>query len=128
SSTPAVTCTASSLVADRIDSVAPMRSIARTINKIETRSARGTASSIGRVESTPMRRTIVLTLLLASALTADTPPPKPIFGFADPAKQHALEARFDASLSRENQQAWLKRLAARPHHVGSPYGKENAEF
>ncbi|HYX42944.1 MAG TPA: transferrin receptor-like dimerization domain-containing protein, partial [Pyrinomonadaceae bacterium] len=23
---------------------------------------------------------------------------------------------------------WLKRLSARPHHVGSPYGKENAEF
>jgi len=75
-----------------------------------------------------MRRTLILTLLLATALTADTPPAKPIFGFADAAKQHALEARFDAALRRDDMEAWLKRLAARPHHVGSPYGKENAEY
>lgn len=43
-------------------------------------------------------------------------------------RQRALEARFDASLKRENLREWVKRLAARPHHVGSPYGKENAEF
>jgi len=74
-----------------------------------------------------MKAVIALTLLLATALTAQTPT-KPIYGFADAAKQHALEAKFDAALSRENQEAWLKRLAARPHHVGSPYGKENAEL
>jgi len=28
----------------------------------------------------------------------------------------------------DNLREWLKRLAARPHHVGSPYGKDNAEF
>ncbi|MCA1636194.1 MAG: M28 family peptidase [Acidobacteria bacterium] len=43
-------------------------------------------------------------------------------------RQRALEARFDALLKRENLREWMKRLSARPHHVGSPYGKENAEF
>src|SRR5688572_1404673 len=74
-----------------------------------------------------MRRTLVLALLLTTALSAQTPS-KPIFGFADPAKEHALEAQFDAKLNRDNLRAWMKRLSARPHHVGSAYGKENAEF
>ena len=40
----------------------------------------------------------------------------------------ALERRFDASLKRENLQAWLKQLSAKPHHVGSPASREVAEF
>jgi len=51
-------------------------------------------------------------------------------GFA-PARRAAqldLEKRFDAELKAENLRAWMHRLAARPHHLGSPYGKENAEF
>src|SRR5436190_989267 len=75
-----------------------------------------------------MRRTLIVALTLTTALAADTPAPKPILGFSDPAKEHALEARFDAALNRDEMRAWLKRLSARPHHVGSPYGKENAEF
>lgn len=43
-------------------------------------------------------------------------------------EERALEARFDAGLKKENLREWMKRLAARPHHVGSAYGKENAEF
>jgi N-acetylated-alpha-linked acidic dipeptidase len=43
-------------------------------------------------------------------------------------RERALEARFDAGLKKENLREWMKRLAARPHHVGSAYGKENAEF
>ena len=74
-----------------------------------------------------MRRLIIAALLVTLAASADTPP-KPIFGFADPAKQHALEAQFDAKLNRDNLRTWMKRLSARPHHVGSPYGKENAEY
>ena len=42
--------------------------------------------------------------------------------------QIALEARFDAALRAENLRAWLKRLSARPHHLGSRYNKENADF
>jgi len=55
---------------------------------------------------------------------------KPPLGFtaSSAQRQRALEARFDASLNVGNLRTWLTRLAARPHHVGSPYGKENAEF
>jgi N-acetylated-alpha-linked acidic dipeptidase len=54
----------------------------------------------------------------------------PIVGFTNDnvRQQHALEAKFDASLDRTNLQRWLKRLSARPHHLGSPFGKEVAEF
>jgi N-acetylated-alpha-linked acidic dipeptidase len=43
-------------------------------------------------------------------------------------KQKSLEHKFDASLKRENLRQWMKKMSARPHHVGSAYGKENAEF
>ena len=43
-------------------------------------------------------------------------------------RQKDLEKKFDASLKRENLRDWMKKMSARPHHVGSPYGKENAEF
>ncbi len=71
-----------------------------------------------------MRRLIAVSLLLTLPLAAR----QPIFGFADSSKQHALEAKFDASLNRDNLRTWMKRLTARPHHLGSPYGKENAEY
>src|SRR5262245_46673562 len=45
-----------------------------------------------------------------------------------PAGRSNLELRFDAQLKRENLRDWMKRLSARPHHAGSAYGKENAEF
>jgi len=44
------------------------------------------------------------------------------------AQQRALEARFDAQLRAENLRAWTKRLSARPHAIGQPYGRENAEW
>jgi N-acetylated-alpha-linked acidic dipeptidase len=75
-----------------------------------------------------MRRLLALLLILSTTLLFAQTAPKPIFGFADPAKEQALEAQFDARLHREDLGAWMKRLSAHPHHVGSPYGKENAEF
>ncbi len=74
-----------------------------------------------------MRRLLASSLLLTTTLFAQTPQ-KPIFGFVDPAKEHALEAKFDAQLKKENLRSWMQRLTARPHHLGSPYDKENAEF
>jgi N-acetylated-alpha-linked acidic dipeptidase len=38
------------------------------------------------------------------------------------------EAKFLASPSPENMREAMRRLSARPHHVGSPYGRENAEW
>ena len=44
------------------------------------------------------------------------------------AAHRGLEARFDAALSADNLREWLRHLSSRPHHVGSPFGKEVAEF
>src|SRR5262245_38403148 len=53
-----------------------------------------------------------------------------LLGFGDraAAEQRALEGRFDAQIRKDNLRDWMKRLAARPHHLGSPYDKENADF
>ncbi|HEX8658441.1 MAG TPA: transferrin receptor-like dimerization domain-containing protein [Hymenobacter sp.] len=77
-------------------------------------------------------------LLLAAGLLAgprapaqNTPTePKPLLGFEarTAATEYQLEKQFDAQLRPDDLRQWLKRLSARPHHVGSPYGKDNAEF
>ena len=38
------------------------------------------------------------------------------------------ETAFRSIPKAENLRAWMKHLSARPHHVGSPYDKENAEW
>ncbi len=55
---------------------------------------------------------------------------QPIIGFTEEGarQEHALEEKFDSYLKAQNLDDWMKRLSARPHHVGSAYGKENAEF
>ncbi len=50
------------------------------------------------------------------------------FGRESSERERALEKQFDASLKRENLREWMKRLSARPHHLSSPYDKDNAEF
>jgi len=42
--------------------------------------------------------------------------------------QRVAEEKFDSYLKATNLDQWMKRLAARPHHLGSAYGKENAEY
>ena len=81
------------------------------------------------------RFVVVLVLLFAllspiAAQTGSASSDRPLLGFnpASTAAQRALEARFDATLNPSDLRAWMKRLSARPHHLGSPYGKENAEF
>jgi N-acetylated-alpha-linked acidic dipeptidase len=53
-----------------------------------------------------------------------------LLGFADKssADQRSLEAKFDSHLKADNLRDWMKRLTARPHHLGSAYNKENADF
>src|SRR5262245_6908075 len=71
-------------------------------------------------------------VLLFSIIAQVTPQQneRPLLGFdrSSSAAQRALEQRFDATLNPEDLRSWMKRLSARPHHIGSPYGKENAEF
>jgi N-acetylated-alpha-linked acidic dipeptidase len=54
----------------------------------------------------------------------------PVVGFTPEglAAQRALEARYDALLDAKNLRAWMERLSKHPHHLGSPWGKQNAEF
>ena len=42
--------------------------------------------------------------------------------------QREWEAKFRAIPSPANMREAMQRLSARPHHIGSPYGKDNAEW
>src|SRR5437870_4523734 len=72
----------------------------------------------------------LVTIVFAATLYAQTTSDKPILGFtaASAAKEHALEAQFDAKLNRDDLRNWMQRLSARPHHLGSDYDRQNAEF
>jgi N-acetylated-alpha-linked acidic dipeptidase len=65
--------------------------------------------------------------LVVQAVAVDN---RPLLGFSSEGadRQRSLETRFDSLLKRENLREWMKRLSARPHHLGSAYGKENADF
>ncbi|HKJ01444.1 MAG TPA: transferrin receptor-like dimerization domain-containing protein [Longimicrobiales bacterium] len=70
--------------------------------------------------------TAVLALGLAPAQSTDGP----LVGFTPESSeaQRALEHRFDDQLNAENLRTWLKYLTRHPNHIGSPGGKENAEW
>ncbi len=70
---------------------------------------------------------VLCTSVLAQTLSTGS---SKILGFSDTSleKQRSLESKFDSYLKPENLRDWMKRLSARPHHLGSPYDKENAEF
>lgn len=74
-----------------------------------------------------MRKLLALLLsVLAFASFAQTT----ISGFTKESGEVHLKAeeKFDSYLLASNLDQWMKRLAARPHHLGSAYGKQNAEF
>jgi N-acetylated-alpha-linked acidic dipeptidase len=77
------------------------------------------------------RYSIPAALGLFVALAASKPlADAPILGFTpeSSAREFELESRFDALLNKEDLRNWMQRLSARPHHVGSPYDKANADF
>ena len=43
-------------------------------------------------------------------------------------KQLELEGQFDTYIRAQHLDDWTKLMSSRPHHVGSPWGKANAEF
>jgi N-acetylated-alpha-linked acidic dipeptidase len=71
-----------------------------------------------------------IALLLSVAMLPAQAPVKPLAGFsaASARAEFDLEKQFDAKLNRANLQQWLKKLSAKPHHVGSPGSKAVAEF
>ncbi len=81
-----------------------------------------------------MRKSIAAFTLLASSSYAvvppDAPAPAPLRGYtpehstAEIQWEQKFRAMPDPARLREN----MRRLSARPHHVGSPYDKDNAEW
>jgi len=71
----------------------------------------------------------LLSFCFALACSAATNSP-PLLGFTSETVSNQLgwEQQFDAALNREHLRDWMKRLTAHPHHLGSAYDKENAEF
>src|ERR1019366_563307 len=65
--------------------------------------------------------------VLALLQAHDAPP---ILGFtpASADAERQIETSFAKNIDKDEMRAWLKRLSAKPHAVGSPYQKENAEF
>ena len=77
----------------------------------------------------PLRSALVI--ILGASVVAQTAAVRgPLMGFSEKATstQRTLEDNFDSSLNAGEMLVWLKRLSARPHHLGSPYNKENADF
>ncbi len=63
-----------------------------------------------------MKRAVLVSLLMICAVT--------VFSQT----QREWEEKFCAIPKPENLREYMKRLSARPHHIGSPYDKENADW
>src|SRR5436190_1056577 len=79
-----------------------------------------------------MRRVISVLLFLAAIflLLAIASDELPLDGFsvANAPAERDWESKFRALPSAQNQRDYMQHLSARPHHVGSAYDKENAEW
>src|SRR6266853_1840545 len=83
-----------------------------------------------------MQRSILALLIICSFLHSAIANPQgpnieaPLYGFSS---QHAQterewESKFRALPNAQKQRDYMQLLSARPHHVGSPYDKQNAEW
>jgi len=71
-----------------------------------------------------------------TTISAQNPPAvpqgqqSPLLGFDrdGSARERTLEKQFDSFINKDDLRDWMKRLSAHPHHLGSAYDKENAEF
>src|SRR5256885_16615396 len=77
-------------------------------------------------------RTLLSSLLVSATGLALSPAPvdAPLRGFFPQSVQaeRDLEARFKAMPDPARMREAMRRLSARPHHVGSPYDRDNAEW
>jgi N-acetylated-alpha-linked acidic dipeptidase len=71
-----------------------------------------------------------LLFLCLSAVPAVPQSQAPMRGYsaADSATERDWESKLRAIPEPANVRAYMQRLSARPHHVGSPYDKDNAEW
>jgi N-acetylated-alpha-linked acidic dipeptidase len=66
--------------------------------------------------------------LLLLAATADDPQPLAGYSAASSNMEREWERKFRAIPQPANLRDYMQRLSARPHHVGSPYDKDNAQW
>lgn len=71
---------------------------------------------------------VCLSLALAPLAVEARRGPEAMLGFDDATAERELEAQFDSQVKAANLREWMRRISARPHHLGSAYGRENAEF
>ncbi len=82
------------------------------------------------IRSTILASSFLVAVSLAPLGTHLIADETPLAGYAAESSrtERQWEDKFRAMPSPENMRAYLKRLSARPHHVGSPYDKDNAEW
>ena len=66
--------------------------------------------------------------LVAAPLMPAEAPPLAGFSAGSTGTERDIENKFRAVPDRANLRQYMQRLSAHPHHVGSPYDKENAEW
>ena len=69
-----------------------------------------------------------LCLCLCSPLAFSADAPLRGFSTVGGNAERDWEAKFKAAPDPENLRAYMQRMSAHPHHVGSPYDKDNAEW
>jgi N-acetylated-alpha-linked acidic dipeptidase len=71
-----------------------------------------------------------LVLFALAAVAADEPQSRGLAGYStDGARvERDWEMKFRALPSPDNMREYMKRLSARPHHLGSPYDQDNAQW
>jgi N-acetylated-alpha-linked acidic dipeptidase len=75
-------------------------------------------------------RVFLLAFLCVLLLAASPDVQQPLNGYsaASSSPQRDWETKFRAIPEPDNLRQYMQRLTARPHHVGSPYDKDNAEW
>jgi N-acetylated-alpha-linked acidic dipeptidase len=79
----------------------------------------------------PLRRFLTAPLcvfLIAAPIMPAEAPPLAGFSAGSTGTERDIENKFRAVPDRANLRQYMQRLSAHPHHVGSPYDKENAEW
>src|ERR1700682_2616548 len=71
---------------------------------------------------------LVLACFLLLATTPDNEQPLGGYSAASSRNERVWEVKFRALPTPQNLRDYMQRLTARPHHVGSPYDKDNAEW
>jgi N-acetylated-alpha-linked acidic dipeptidase len=71
---------------------------------------------------------LVLSCFLLLAASPETEQPLNGYSAATSRTQRDWETKFRAIPEPQNQRDYMQRLSARPHHVGSPYDKDNTEW